>query len=101
MAGQRRHNLPAHPVRHFSEHRQHVLDELISLRRKFEPDLVLTMNSADTHQDHAVVPLATLGRRARGGDRECVLLQSDARVEGLEHPPRTGVGPGRQETGRS
>ena len=43
------------PVRQFWEHRQAVLDELIELRKRFEPDLVLTMNSADTHQDHAVV----------------------------------------------
>jgi len=43
------------PVRLFHEHRQHVLDELIVLRKRFQPDLVLTMNSADTHQDHAVV----------------------------------------------
>lgn len=53
------------PVRHFSEHRQHVLDELVSLRRRLEPDLVLTMNSADTHQDHAVVHAESL-RAFRG-----------------------------------
>lgn len=42
------------PVRIFDDYRQQILDELISLRRSFAPDLVLTMNSADTHQDHAV-----------------------------------------------
>ena len=53
------------PVRHFDAHRQHVLDELISLKRAFQPDLVLTMNSADTHQDHAVVHRESL-RAFRG-----------------------------------
>lgn len=43
------------PVRHFPEHRQTVLDELVRLNRTFEPDLVLTMSSTDTHQDHEVV----------------------------------------------
>ncbi|WP_413654407.1 PIG-L deacetylase family protein [Nocardioides sp. Bht2] len=53
------------PVRNLAEHRQAVLDELITLRRRFEPDLVLTMNSADTHQDHAVVHQESL-RAFRG-----------------------------------
>lgn len=43
------------PVRHFPEHRQKVLEFLVQLRRDFNPDLVLTMNSSDTHQDHKVV----------------------------------------------
>lgn len=43
------------PVRHFPEHRQLVLERLVELNRSFQPDLVLTMNSSDTHQDHNVV----------------------------------------------
>lgn len=55
------------PVRHFDAHRQQVLDELIAVRRSFLPDLVLTMNSADTHQDHCVVHQESL-RAFRGVD---------------------------------
>jgi LmbE family N-acetylglucosaminyl deacetylase len=43
------------PVRHFPEHRQEVLDELVRINRDFKPDLILTMNSHDSHQDHEVV----------------------------------------------
>ena len=43
------------PVRTFDEHRQSILDALLNMRREFEPDLVLTMSSTDTHQDHSVV----------------------------------------------
>jgi LmbE family N-acetylglucosaminyl deacetylase len=47
------------PVRHFPEYRQQVLEELVTIRREFAPDLVLTMNSDDSHQDHAVVHAET------------------------------------------
>lgn len=43
------------PVRRFPEHRQAILDELVRTARAYEPDLVLTMNSQDTHQDHKVI----------------------------------------------
>ncbi|NNM45783.1 PIG-L deacetylase family protein [Knoellia koreensis] len=43
------------PVRAFPTHRQEVLDELVKINREFDPDLILTMNSKDTHQDHEVV----------------------------------------------
>lgn len=43
------------PVRHFPAHRQDVLERLVALNRSFQPDLVLTMSSTDTHQDHSVV----------------------------------------------
>lgn len=43
------------PVRHFPEHRQAVLDDLVQMNRSFQPDLVLTMSSTDTHQDHQVI----------------------------------------------
>ncbi|MGH3444471.1 MAG: PIG-L deacetylase family protein, partial [Nocardioidaceae bacterium] len=43
------------PVRRFPDHRQPILEELVAIKRSFEPDLVLTMSSTDTHQDHEVV----------------------------------------------
>lgn len=43
------------PVRRFPEHRQEILEELVDAGRSRDPDLVLTMNSQDTHQDHRVV----------------------------------------------
>lgn len=43
------------PVRRFPEHRQEILEELVSKSRDYHPDLVLTMNSQDTHQDHSVI----------------------------------------------
>ena len=53
------------PVRHFPAHRQEILEELVRIRREFSPDLVLTMNSADSHQDHAVIHAETI-RAFRG-----------------------------------
>lgn len=43
------------PVRYFTEHRQAILEKLVEVKRQFEPDIVLTINSSDTHQDHSVV----------------------------------------------
>jgi len=43
------------PVRHFPEHRQRILEELVRMAREYDPDLVLTMNSQDSHQDHRTV----------------------------------------------
>lgn len=42
-------------VRHFPANRQAILEELVALRRRIEPDLVLLPSSSDIHQDHAVV----------------------------------------------
>jgi LmbE family N-acetylglucosaminyl deacetylase len=43
------------PVRRFPEFRQQILDLLVDLNRKMEPDLVFLPCSTDTHQDHQVV----------------------------------------------
>ncbi|HET7385977.1 MAG TPA: PIG-L family deacetylase [Nocardioidaceae bacterium] len=53
------------PVRHFPAHRQSVLEDLVALNRSFDPDLVLTMSSTDTHQDHEVVHAESV-RASRG-----------------------------------
>jgi LmbE family N-acetylglucosaminyl deacetylase len=44
-----------YPVRRFSEHRQDILEEMVKLRKRFQPDLVVMPNSNDIHQDHKVV----------------------------------------------
>jgi LmbE family N-acetylglucosaminyl deacetylase len=43
------------PVRRFPEFRQQILELLVELNRRIEPDLVLLPSSTDTHQDHQVV----------------------------------------------
>jgi N-acetylglucosamine malate deacetylase 1 len=42
-------------VRTLPEHRQEVLDNLIKIRRNFNPDLVIMPSLNDVHQDHQVV----------------------------------------------
>lgn len=42
-------------VRTMDEYRQAILDDLIKLRRQFDPDSVFTHSTLDTHQDHAVL----------------------------------------------
>jgi LmbE family N-acetylglucosaminyl deacetylase len=42
-------------VRHFPEHRQDILEELVSLKDQLRPDLVLLPASVDIHQDHCVM----------------------------------------------
>lgn len=44
-----------YPVRRFTEHRQDILEELVKLRKRFQPDLVVMPNSNDLHQDHKVI----------------------------------------------
>jgi len=43
------------PVRRFPEHRQDILELMISLRKSLKPDLVVMPNSNDIHQDHKVI----------------------------------------------
>src|SRR5215813_12407621 len=44
-----------YPVRHLSHHRQEVLEELVKLKREFQPEVVLVPSSSDVHQDHQVL----------------------------------------------
>ena len=42
-------------VRKFPEKRQEILEEMISMRAKYKPDLVFLPSSYDTHQDHKTI----------------------------------------------
>jgi len=48
-------NLYNYEVRTLPEHRQEILEDLVKLRKEINPDLVITHNSNDTHQDHKTV----------------------------------------------
>ena len=62
------------PVRRFLEHRQAILDEMIKLRAKTQPDLVFVPASQDVHQDHSVV------------HKEALRAFRDASIWGYELP---------------
>jgi LmbE family N-acetylglucosaminyl deacetylase len=49
-------------VRHFSEHRQEILDDLIILNQQIMPEVVFLPSPHDIHQDHATI--STEGLRA-------------------------------------
>lgn len=42
-------------VREFPQKRQEILEELVSLNKYIQPDLVLIPSSTDVHQDHQVI----------------------------------------------
>ncbi len=44
-----------YPVRNFNLHRQSILDDMITIGRKIQPDLVLMPSIQDIHQDHRTV----------------------------------------------
>ena len=44
-----------YPVRHFPKYRQEILEDMILLKKKINPDLVLLPNSFDFHQDHETI----------------------------------------------
>lgn len=44
-----------YPVREFPANRQKILDDLIQLRSRIKPDLVLLPNGQDIHQDHKTI----------------------------------------------
>jgi LmbE family N-acetylglucosaminyl deacetylase len=43
------------PIRNFDRYRQVILDKLISLKAKMDPDLVIQPSLTDIHQDHQVI----------------------------------------------
>jgi LmbE family N-acetylglucosaminyl deacetylase len=48
-------SLRSFTVRRFPERRQDILEEMVALRREFDPDLVLCPSRFDVHQDHQVI----------------------------------------------
>ena len=42
-------------VRHFPAFRQEILEDLIKLKNKIKPDLILTPSLNDIHQDHKII----------------------------------------------
>lgn len=48
------------PVRKLAEFRQEILEEIIAVRKEYNPDLVLTINSKDSHQDHSVIHIESV-----------------------------------------
>jgi len=44
-----------YPVREFPSYRQEILEDMIRLRDKFNPELVLLPSIMDTHQDHQTI----------------------------------------------
>lgn len=53
-------------VREFPCLRQEILDTMIEIRKKVNPDIILTPSSYDTHQDHMIVREETLRAFKRG-----------------------------------
>jgi LmbE family N-acetylglucosaminyl deacetylase len=51
-----------YPVRKFAQYRQEILEDLVKLMRKINPDLVLLPSPDDLHQDHSTI--ANEGLRA-------------------------------------
>ena len=44
-----------YPIRHFPEYRQDILEKMIKLKEKINPDLVFLPSLNDIHQDHSVI----------------------------------------------
>lgn len=64
-------------VRHFPRFRQSILEDLVQLKKKIKPHLILTHNTMDIHQDHR-----TISEECRRGFKECMIL-------GYESPGHT------------
>lgn len=48
------------PVRNFDSHRQNILEELVNIKKNYDPNIVFCPSSNDIHQDHSVVHRETL-----------------------------------------
>jgi LmbE family N-acetylglucosaminyl deacetylase len=68
-------NLLDYEVRNFSYNRQDILEDLIKIRNKINPDLVFLPSSSDVHQDHQVIH--NEGIRA---------FKTSSSIFGYEHP---------------
>ena len=44
-----------YPVRNLAQYRQAILDDLLKIRHKFNPDVILLPSGHDLHQDHQVL----------------------------------------------
>jgi LmbE family N-acetylglucosaminyl deacetylase len=44
-----------YPVREFPSHRQEILEDMVELGKKLNPELVLLPSTNDTHQDHQTI----------------------------------------------
>lgn len=44
-----------YPVRHFPQHRQEILEDLVKLNKEINPSVVFLPSTFDTHQDHQVI----------------------------------------------
>lgn len=62
-------------VRKFPSHRQEILDDMIKLNGKINPDLIIVPSSNDTHQDHQTIYAESL--RA---------FKKTSSIWGYEHP---------------
>ena len=62
------------PSRNFPQFRQGILDKMIEVREKIQPTMIITLHSADRHQDHCVV------------SEECTRAFPDITILGAEVP---------------
>jgi LmbE family N-acetylglucosaminyl deacetylase len=62
------------PVRYLAAHRQEILEELVRVRTRVQPSVVLAPASSDVHQDHQVV------------QAECLRAFKDLTLWGYELP---------------
>jgi N-acetylglucosamine malate deacetylase 1 len=67
VLGVEKDNITIHnyPVRHFKDHRQNILQDIIDQREKINPNLIFMPCLGDIHQDHQVI--AAEGLRAYKG----------------------------------
>ena len=54
-AGVNNYKLKECPVRRFNEHRQDILEYMISVNKEFNPNIVFLPSVNDIHQDHEVI----------------------------------------------